>query len=163
GKFLARRLLEQGVDMPYAYAPLHHQGLAHAFLNTVFYLDYDRVGFPYPIVAFQVNCYGRRVIAQKGFRASMAKPLAHPDRHAPRGGGPGPAVALAEALRGGGRGPRGRPPRQPLAGGADRVVELVARLPHRQAPSALSRYRGRSPALRGAPPRRLRGVARAHA
>jgi Catalytic LigB subunit of aromatic ring-opening dioxygenase len=83
GKFLARRLLEGGVDMSYAYAPLHHQGLAHAFLNTVFYLDYDRVGFPYPIVAFQVNCYGRRVVAQKGFRASMAKPLAEADLDPP--------------------------------------------------------------------------------
>lgn len=75
GKFLARRLLEQGIDMAYAYAPLHHPGLAHAFLNTVLYLDYDRVGFPYPVVAFQVNCYGRRVIAQKGFRSSLARPL----------------------------------------------------------------------------------------
>jgi len=83
GKFLARRLLEQGVDMAYAYAPLHHQGLAHAFLNTVFYLDYDRVGFPYPIVAFQVNCYGRRVIAQKGFRSSLAKPLAEAELDPP--------------------------------------------------------------------------------
>ena len=41
-----RRLLEQGVDMPYAYKPLHHPGLAHAFLNTIMFLDYDRVGFP---------------------------------------------------------------------------------------------------------------------
>ncbi|MGH7365765.1 MAG: extradiol ring-cleavage dioxygenase, partial [Candidatus Rokuibacteriota bacterium] len=69
GKYLARRLLEQGVDMPYAYRPLHHEGLAHAFLNTVLFLDYDRVGFPYPVLPFQVNCYGRRVIAQRGFRA----------------------------------------------------------------------------------------------
>ena len=75
GKFLARRLLEQGVDMAYAYTPLHHQGLAHAFLNTILYLDYDRIGFPYPVVAFQVNCYGRRVIAQRGFRSSLASPL----------------------------------------------------------------------------------------
>src|SRR5829696_9421768 len=42
GKFLARNLLEQGVDMAYAYKPLHHPGLAHAFLNTILYLDYDR-------------------------------------------------------------------------------------------------------------------------
>lgn len=75
GKHLARRLLEQGVDMAYAYQPLHHPGLAHAFLNTLLYLDYDRAGFPYPVVAFQVNCYGRRVIAQRGFRSSLATPL----------------------------------------------------------------------------------------
>ena len=83
GKYLARRLLEQGVDMPYAYKPLHHQGLAHAFLNSVLFLDYDRVGFPYPVVAFQVNCYGRRVIAQRGFRASLANPLAEADLDPP--------------------------------------------------------------------------------
>jgi hypothetical protein len=76
GKFLATRLLEQGIDMPYAYQPLHYQGLAHAFMNTVLFLDYDRTGFPYPVVAFQVNCYGRRVIAQRGGRASLANPLA---------------------------------------------------------------------------------------
>jgi hypothetical protein len=76
GKFLASRLLEQGIDMAYAYEPLHHPGLAHAFLNTVLYLDYDRVGFPYPVVPFQVNCYGRRVIAQRGFRSSLTRPLA---------------------------------------------------------------------------------------
>jgi hypothetical protein len=83
GKYLARRLLEQGVDMPYAYKPLHHQGLAHAFLNTILFLDYDRVGFPYPVLAFQVNCYGRRVIAQRGFRASLANPLAEADLDPP--------------------------------------------------------------------------------
>ncbi len=83
GKYLARRLLEQGVDMAYAYKPLHHPGLAHAFLNTVLYLDYDRVGFPYPVVAFQVNCYGRRVIAQRGFRSSLANPLAEEDLDPP--------------------------------------------------------------------------------
>jgi hypothetical protein len=83
GKYLARRLLEQGVDMPYAYKPLHHQGLAHAFLNTILFLDYDRVGFPYPVVPFQVNCYGRRVIAQRGFRASLANPLAETDLDPP--------------------------------------------------------------------------------
>ncbi|MGH7300112.1 MAG: extradiol ring-cleavage dioxygenase, partial [Candidatus Rokuibacteriota bacterium] len=83
GKYLARRLLEQGVDMPYAYRPLHHEGLAHAFLNTVLFLDYDRVGFPYPVLPFQVNCYGRRVIAQRGFRASLASPLAEAELDPP--------------------------------------------------------------------------------
>ena len=83
GKYLARRLLEQGVDTAYAYKPLHHQGLAHAFLNTILYLDYDRTGFPYPVVAFQVNCYGRRVIAQRGGRGSLAHPLSDADLDPP--------------------------------------------------------------------------------
>ena len=82
-KFLARRLLEEGVDMPYAYQPLHYQGLAHAFLNTVLFLDYDRKGFPYPVIPFQVNCYGRRVIAQRGGRGSLANPLAEGDLDPP--------------------------------------------------------------------------------
>jgi hypothetical protein len=83
GKYLATGLLEQGVDMPYAYKPLHYPGLAHAFLNTIMFLDYDRVGFPYPVIAFQVNCYGRRVIAQRGGRGSLASPLADADLDPP--------------------------------------------------------------------------------
>jgi hypothetical protein len=83
GKFLARRLLEQDVDVAYAYEPLHHPGLAHAFLNTITYLDYDRAGFPHPVVPFQVNCYGRRVIAQRGGRGSLAHPLGEADLDPP--------------------------------------------------------------------------------
>ncbi|MEQ9642121.1 MAG: extradiol ring-cleavage dioxygenase [Alphaproteobacteria bacterium] len=64
-KLLASRLIEEGFDTAYAYQPLHHP-LGHAFANAIFYLDYDREGFDYPIVPFSVNCYGRKVIAQKG-------------------------------------------------------------------------------------------------
>jgi hypothetical protein len=83
GKYLTRRLLEQGVDMAYAYRPLHHPGLAHAFFNTILFLDYDRAGFPYPVLPFQVNCYGRRVIAQRGFRSELAHPPAEADLDPP--------------------------------------------------------------------------------
>jgi len=83
GKYLASGLLEQGVDMAYAYKPLHYPGLAHAFLNTIMFLDYDRVGFPYPVIPFQVNCYGRRVIAQRGGRASLANPVGGADLDPP--------------------------------------------------------------------------------
>jgi len=102
GKFLAQRLLEQGVDTAYAYRPLHHAGLAHAFLNTILYLDYDRVGFPYPVLAFQVNCYGRKVIAQKGGRGRLDQPLPEADLDPPS---PSPrrcmevGAATARALR----------------------------------------------------------------
>jgi hypothetical protein len=76
GKFLASSLLEQGFDVAYAYRPLHHP-LGHAFLNTLLFLDYDRRGFPYPVVPFQVNCYGRRVIAQEaGVRSLSELPAA---------------------------------------------------------------------------------------
>ena len=79
GKYLARGLLERDIDIAYAYAPLHHAGIGHAFANTVLFLDYDRTGFPYPILPFQVNCYGSRVIAQHGYRSSLAAPLAEAD------------------------------------------------------------------------------------
>jgi hypothetical protein len=40
--------------------------LGHAFTNAIMYLDYHRKGFGYPIVPFAINCYGRRVLAQRG-------------------------------------------------------------------------------------------------
>lgn len=64
---LTRGLLEQGIDMAYAYKPLHEKGgLGHAILNTLLYLDYDRQGFDYPVVPFLVNCYGSKVIRNRG-------------------------------------------------------------------------------------------------
>ncbi|MCW5744610.1 MAG: extradiol ring-cleavage dioxygenase [Alphaproteobacteria bacterium] len=64
-KMLATRLIEDGFDTAYSYKPLHHP-LGHAFTNAVMYLDYARKGFTYPVIPFAVNCYGRRVIAQRG-------------------------------------------------------------------------------------------------
>ena len=102
GKYLASRLIEQGIDMAYAYKPLHHPGIAHAFLNTLLYLDYDRAGFPYPVLPFAVNCYGRRVIAQRGFRSSLANPIPEADLDPPS---PSPkrcmevGAAVARAMR----------------------------------------------------------------
>lgn len=62
GRYLTQALLERDIDMSYAYQPLHFDGLAHAFLNTIMFLDYDRNGFPYPVLPVAVNCYGSRVI-----------------------------------------------------------------------------------------------------
>ena len=59
-------LIDHGVDMAYAYQPLHQPGLGHAVLNTLLYLDYDRKGFDYPVVPMLVNCYGSRVIRNRG-------------------------------------------------------------------------------------------------
>ncbi|MHB8382016.1 MAG: class III extradiol ring-cleavage dioxygenase family protein [Candidatus Binataceae bacterium] len=64
-KFLAGGLIDAGFDTAYSYKPLHNP-LGHAFANAVLYLDYDRKGFDYPIVPFAINCYGRKVIAQRG-------------------------------------------------------------------------------------------------
>ena len=63
---LVSGMIERGVDMAYAYQPLHEPGLGHAILNTILYLDYDRKGFDYPVVPMLVNCYGSRVIRNRG-------------------------------------------------------------------------------------------------
>ncbi len=65
-RWLTTRLLEAGIDVAYAYKPLHHPSLAHAFLNTQLYLDYHRVGFPWAMVNMPINCYGSKVICAKG-------------------------------------------------------------------------------------------------
>jgi hypothetical protein len=81
---LATKLIEQGFDTAYSYKPLHHP-LGHAFSNAIFFLDYDRTGFAYPIVPFAINCYGRKVVSQRGgvpvFDAERAE--AEPDPPAP--------------------------------------------------------------------------------
>ena len=40
--------------------------LSHAFVNSVLYLDIDRKGFPYPVVPFTVNAYGRWLVSAHG-------------------------------------------------------------------------------------------------
>jgi len=65
-RFLASKLINQGFDMAYAYKPLHEPGLGHAILNTLLYLDYDRQGFDYQVVPVPVNCYGSKIIRNRG-------------------------------------------------------------------------------------------------
>lgn len=82
-KFLATRLLEMGHAMPYAYKTLHFQGLPHAFLNTLLFLDYDRKGFDYPVIPFHVNCYGSSFVKNRGGSPLQAVEGAEPDPPAP--------------------------------------------------------------------------------
>ena len=73
-KQLVTKLIEQGIDMPYAYKPLHEKGgLGHAIINTLLYLDYDRKGFDYPVIPFLVNCYGSKVIRNRGGAVEYGK------------------------------------------------------------------------------------------
>ena len=65
-RWLATALIDNGFDVAYAYEPLNHPGFAHAFLNTVLFLDHRRKGFDVPIVCMPINCYGRKVIAAQG-------------------------------------------------------------------------------------------------
>jgi len=81
-KYLAARLIDAGFDTAYSYKPLHHP-LGHAFANTVLYLDYDRKGFPHPIAPFAINCYGRRVIAQRGGLPVFENPPSEADLDPP--------------------------------------------------------------------------------
>ncbi|WCP15966.1 2,3-dihydroxyphenylpropionate/2,3-dihydroxicinnamic acid 1,2-dioxygenase (plasmid) [Sphingobium sp. AntQ-1] len=71
-RHIASELLTRSFDVSYAYKPLHHPGLPHAFLNSILYLDYDRRGFDYPVIPFQINCYGRLVISHKGFLSAFS-------------------------------------------------------------------------------------------
>ena len=99
-KYLTGRLIEQDFDLAYAYRPLHVP-LGHAFLNSVLLLDCDRRGFGVPIVPFAINCYGRRIVASRGYMESLANPIAEADFDPPS---PSPArcfdlgAACARAL-----------------------------------------------------------------
>lgn len=66
GRYLASQLLEAGMDMAYAYRPLRGDGVAHAFANTLLFLDLDRTGWTYPVLPVSVNCYGRDIIRNRG-------------------------------------------------------------------------------------------------
>jgi len=72
GKHLASALLNEGFDIAYAYKPLH-MGLGHAFVNSVLYLDWDRTGFPYAVVPFTVNSYGRHLTGTQGISPTPSK------------------------------------------------------------------------------------------
>ncbi|MGE0828077.1 MAG: extradiol ring-cleavage dioxygenase [Hyphomonadaceae bacterium] len=72
-KHLASELISAGFDAAYAYQPLHDT-LGHAFANAVFYLDYDRKGWSYPILPVSINCYGRHVISQRGGLPNFDRP-----------------------------------------------------------------------------------------
>ncbi len=143
---LATGLIEQGFDTAYAYKPLHHP-LGHAFTNAIFYLDYNRNGFHYPIVPFAINCYGRKVVSQRGGMPAFDKPATDIDFDPPAPApwrlfdlGAATARILAEFAV-----PR-------CAAG---VVRLVARLPDGEKPLSLSRYAGGSTDVRALAGRRL--------
>jgi hypothetical protein len=77
-RYLTRGLIEEGIDMAYAYKPLHEQGLGHAFANTLLYLDLDRKGFDYPVIPMSVNCYGSNVIRMRGGQSVYSDELDPP-------------------------------------------------------------------------------------
>ena len=77
GRYLARRLLDDGFDVPCAFRVREGRGLARAFVDTLLLLDHDRAGFPLPVVPFHVNAVGSRSPrAQTGTAVTLAMPLA---------------------------------------------------------------------------------------
>jgi len=70
-RHLVAGLIEQDIDVAYAYKPLHHASLGHAFANAILYLDYHREGYEHPTICFPLNCYGRKVVSAKGFLTRM--------------------------------------------------------------------------------------------
>ena len=58
-------------------------GLAHAFINTLMYLDADRRGFDYPVVPLHVNCYGNSLVRSQGGRLPLGEIGREPDPPAP--------------------------------------------------------------------------------
>jgi len=72
GRELASALLDDGVDVAYAYGPRADRPFPHAIANTVLFLDYERRGFPHAIVPMTVNCYGRLAIGRRGGMARFA-------------------------------------------------------------------------------------------
>lgn len=72
-KYLITALIERDFDVAYAYAPLHHTSVAHAFTNAILYLDYHRKGYDHPTLCFPLNCYGRRVVSCRGFMTRMGR------------------------------------------------------------------------------------------
>lgn len=73
-KHLTAQLIKNDFDLAYSYTPLH-TALGHAFSNSVLFLDWDREGFGHPVVPFAINCYGRRVIASRGYMESLQNPI----------------------------------------------------------------------------------------
>ena len=74
-KHIASELIDRDFPVPYSYKPLHFEhGLAHAFANTFIYLDWDRKGWPYPIVPIMVNCIGRDVVSSRGAMGHLNPP-----------------------------------------------------------------------------------------
>ena len=58
GTYLAGELIYRGFDVSLSWKLHHTDRLGHAFTYTVDYLDWDRKGWPYPIVPFHVSAYG---------------------------------------------------------------------------------------------------------
>lgn len=83
GRWLVNQLADDGIAVPYAYRMRYPHGLAHAFINTLMFLDVDRRGFQWPLIPFHVNCYGGDLIRTHGGMNALAEAAADRDPPAP--------------------------------------------------------------------------------
>ena len=77
---LTSALLHNQFDVAYAFDVRHARGLAHAFANTIVFLDDERKGFPYPVLPFHVNCYGRQMMKTAAKQSIACPPSPSPAR-----------------------------------------------------------------------------------
>ena len=88
GRHLAASLLDDEIDVAYAYTPRADRPFPHAVANTVMFLDYHRTGFPYSVVPMTINCYGRFAIGRRGgmmrFAPDGTSPTLDPPSPSPR-------------------------------------------------------------------------------
>jgi hypothetical protein len=94
-KQIATGLIDRDFPISYSYTNSHFAEkhgptmLTHAFLNGLLYLDWDRRGFPYPVVPIQVNCYGKDVIPSRGGLGHL-DPKVREEPYGAEEGPPGP-------------------------------------------------------------------------
>lgn len=86
GKYIAKYLIEHDFEAAYSYRRGEGLPFPHSIVNSVMYLDYDRKGFPYPVVGVTINCYGRQLFPRKGFMTQLGAfdPLGLEDPPSPR-------------------------------------------------------------------------------
>ena len=120
-KHLVTSLMEQRIEIPYAYKQLHDP-FPHAFWRTVLYLDADRAGWDYPVIPFHVNCIGNRVTGSR---------FGEPGQ---RSAGPRAGPVLR-----GWRRDRPRLQGRSLSGGAGRLLQLVPTRSSRRRTTTCSR------------------------
>lgn len=68
---IADGIINGDCPIAYSYRYLNQDHLSHAFANAIVYLDWDRQGWPYPIIPVSVNCYGSGVIHTRGGMAQL--------------------------------------------------------------------------------------------
>jgi hypothetical protein len=86
-RYLTGALMDADFDVPYAYKYLHHNGLGHAFIRTVLYMDAERRGWDFPIIPFHINAYGSNLVGARGGSAHLTSdeaPVPDPPAPSPR-------------------------------------------------------------------------------